>query len=161
VRLDDTILFSSCDTLQLSNLKNILMLFERVIGMKIIFHKSECIAMIVDESRAHEVAHILNCPMGSLPFRYLRVLLHFEKLKREDMQLIMDKLIRRIPGWRGRLLAYSSRLVLIKICLASILVYLLFFFKFPKWAIKLVESQMANCLWNGNKECHRYHLASW
>jgi hypothetical protein len=20
---------------------------------------------------------------------------------------------------------------------------------------------MANCLWNGDRECHRYHLASW
>jgi hypothetical protein len=72
------------------------MLYERVSGMKMNFHKSECIAMNVDESRAHEVAHILNCPMGSLPVRYLGVTLHFEKLRREDIQSILDKLIRRM-----------------------------------------------------------------
>jgi hypothetical protein len=90
------------------------------------------------------------------------VLLHFEKLKREDLQPIMDKLINMIAGWRERerLLAYSSRLVLIKACLSSIPVYFLSFFKFLKWAIKLIELQMANCLWNDDKECHRYHLAS-
>jgi hypothetical protein len=38
---------------------------------------------------------------------------------------------------------------------------MLSFFKFPKWAIKLIESQMANCLCNDDSECHRYHLASW
>jgi hypothetical protein len=30
------------------------------------------------------------------------VLLHFEKLKREDLQPIMDKLINMIAGWRER-----------------------------------------------------------
>jgi hypothetical protein len=49
-------------------------------------------------------------------------------------------------GLRGRLLAYSSRLELIKSCLASVPVYLLSFIKFPKWDIKSIESQMSNCL---------------
>jgi hypothetical protein len=117
--------------------------------------------MNMDDHQIHEVAHVLSCPRGSLPFRYLGVPVHFEKLKREDLQPILDKLIKRVAGWRGRLLAYSSRLVLIKTCLASIPVYLLSFLKFPKWAIKLLESQMTHCLWNNTADCHRYHLASW
>jgi hypothetical protein len=72
--------------------------------------------------------------------------IHFEKLTREDLQPLIDKLIKRIAGWRGKMLAYSSRNVLIKTCLTSVLVYLLSFLKFPKWAIKLLESQMGNCL---------------
>jgi hypothetical protein len=51
--------------------------------------------------------------------------------------------------------------VLIKICLASIPIYLLSFIKFPKWGIRLLEFQMAHCLWNNTADCHRYHLASW
>jgi hypothetical protein len=73
----------------------------------------------------------------------------------------MDKLFKRIAGWRGRLLAYSSRLVLVKTCLSSVPVYLISFLKFPKWAIRLIESQMAHCLWNNNEESHKYHLANW
>jgi hypothetical protein len=87
--------------------------------------------------------------------------IHFEKLTREDLQPLIDKLIKRIAGWRGKMLAYSSRIVLIKTCLTSVLVYLLSFLKFPKWAIKLLESQMGHCLWNSSNERHRYHLASW
>jgi hypothetical protein len=158
---DDTLLFFSCKDHHLSNLKRILILFEKVLGMRVNFYKSECIPLNIDEGRAHEITHVLGCPLGKLPFRYLGVPLHFEKLKREDLQPILDKLIKRIAGMRGRILAYSSRLVLIKICLASIPIYLLSFFKFPKWAIKLIESQIANCLWNDDNECHRYHLASW
>jgi hypothetical protein len=69
-------------------------------------------------------------------------------------------MLKRAAGWRGNLLVYSSRLVLIKSCLASIPVNLLSFIKFPKWAIKLIESQMAHCLWNDGENAHKYHLAS-
>jgi hypothetical protein len=103
-----------------------------------------------------------TCPVGSLPFKYIGVPLHFVKLRREDLQPRIDKLIKRIAGWWGKHLAYSSRLVLIKSCLTSIPVYLLSFIKFPKLAIRLIESQMSHCLWNDDDVSHKYyHLASW
>jgi hypothetical protein len=108
------------------------MLFERVSGVRINFHKSECVPMNLDEDRAHDIAHILSCPVGTLPMKYLRIPLHFDKLRREDMQPLLDKLIKRMARWRGRLLAYSSRLVLIKSCMLSIPIYLLSVLKFPK-----------------------------
>jgi hypothetical protein len=126
--------------------------------MRINFNKSEVIPMNLGEDRCHEIAHILNCPMGSLPFKYFGVPLYFERLKREDIHPLVDRLIKKVAGLRGRLLAYSSRLVLIKSCQASIPVYLLSFIKFSKWAIRLIESQMANCFWNDSSEAHRYHL---
>jgi hypothetical protein len=51
--------------------------------------------------------------------------------------------------------------VLIKTCLADVPIYLLSFFKFPQWELKLIESQLANYLWNDDLDCHRYHLAWW
>jgi hypothetical protein len=143
---DDTLLFSSCDMLALKNLKTVLMLFERVSDMKINFNKSEFIPMNLEEGQIHEVAHVLCCPVGSLPLKYLGIPIHFEKLKRDDLQHVIDKLIRKMAGWRGKLLAYNSRLELIRSCLAIIHVHLLSFIKIPKWAIKLLESQMAQSL---------------
>jgi hypothetical protein len=66
--------------------------------------------MNLEEDRTHEIAHILSCPRRDLPFKYICVPIHFEKLKREDLQPVIDKLVKKIAGWRGRLLAYSSRL---------------------------------------------------
>jgi hypothetical protein len=74
------------------------------------------------------------------------------KLRREDVQPLMDELIKRIAGWRGRLLAYSSRLTLVKTCLAIVPVYLLSFIKFSEWAIRFLESQMTHCLWNNDND---------
>jgi hypothetical protein len=73
---------------------------------------------------------------------------------------IIDKMLKRAAGWRGKLLVYSSRLVLIKSCLTNLPIYLLCFIKFSKWAVKLIESQMAHCLWNDGENTHKYHLAS-
>jgi hypothetical protein len=157
---DDTLLFSSCDISAIRNLKCVLMLFEQVYKMRINFHKSEWVPMNLDEEQIHAIAHVLSCHVGKFPIKYLGVPLHFEKLKREDLQPLVDKLLKRCAGWRGKLLAYSNRLTLIKSCLASILVYLLSFIKFLKWAIKLIETQMPHCQWNDEENAHRYHLAS-
>jgi hypothetical protein len=121
-------------------------IFKKVSGMKINFNKNEFVPMNLSDEEIHAVTHVLDCPAGSLHFKYLGVPIHFEKLKREDIQSVINKLIKRVIGWRGRLLAYSSRLTLIKLCLASIPMYLFSFLKFPKWTIKLFESQMTHCL---------------
>ena len=74
---------------------------------------------------------------------------------------MVDKIIKRIAGWRGKLLSLAARAMLIKTCLASIPIYILSFLKFPKWAIQLLNTQMANCLWNDSEGNSRYHLANW
>jgi hypothetical protein len=91
----------------------------------------------------------------------LGVPLHHEKLKKEDIQPVVDKIILRIPGWKGKLLSYSARLTLLKACLASIPIYLMTVIKFPKWAIKIINSHMSKFFWNDLEDKHKYHLANW
>lgn len=129
--------------------------------MRINFHKSEIIRMNLAEEEEHNVAHIFACPIGKFPMKYLGVPLHFEKLKREDIQPLVDKMLKRIASWRGQLLSYAGRVVLIKACVSSIPIYLLSFIKFPKWAIKILNSHLANCLWIDNEGRNKIHLANW
>ena len=35
------------------------------------------------------------------------------------------------------------------------------FIKFPKWAIKLINTQLANIFWDDYDGHHKYHLAAW
>jgi hypothetical protein len=55
---DDTLLFSSTEYDALRNLKRILMLFQRVSGMRVNFYKSECIPLNVDEEVSHDIVVI-------------------------------------------------------------------------------------------------------
>jgi hypothetical protein len=100
-------------------------------------------------------------PFRLFSFKYLGVPLRYDNLTREDIQPLVDKILKRIAGWQGRLLSLVARAMLIKTCLASIPVYLLSFIKFPKWAIKIINTHMSNYLWNDSVECHKYHLANW
>jgi hypothetical protein len=82
---DDIVLFSSIDKNYVTNLKGVLLLFEAMSRMRINFHKSKVILMNTGEEEAHGIAHMLSCSIGSLPFRYLGVPLHHDKLRIEDM----------------------------------------------------------------------------
>jgi hypothetical protein len=114
----------------------------------------------VDDADANLFAQIFGCKLGEFPFTYLGVPLHFSKLRKEDLQPI-DKIIKRIAGWMGKLLSYRGRLVLLQACIASIPMYLLSFLKFPKWSIIVINSQMTHFFWNNIGDSHKYYLANW
>jgi hypothetical protein len=141
---DDTLLFLKHDTLDACHFKWLMVCFEQLPDMKINYHKSDMTPINLGEEEANQLAQIFCCKMGSFPFRYLGVPLHHDKLKREDIQHVVDKVINRVPRWKGRLMSYSARLTLLKACLASIPIYLMSVIKFPKWAIKVINSQMSN-----------------
>jgi hypothetical protein len=135
--------------------------FEKLSGVRINYHKSNLTPINLEEDDCNEYAQIFCCKLGSFPFKYLGVPLHHDKLRREDIQPIVDKITKRISGWKEKLLSYGARLTLLRACLSSIPIYLMSVIKFPKWAIEAIISHMANFFWNDQEDNHKYHLASW
>lgn len=158
--VDDTILFFDANVQHLRNLKCSLIWFENLSGMRINYHKSEFIPVNLYEEEVHTISHIFNCPIGSFPIKYIGIPLHHDKLRREYVQPLVDKITRKIASWKGKLLSYAVRIVLIKTCLSSIPTYLLSFIKFPKWAIKALNTHLANFLWDDSQGKHKYHLVN-
>ena len=149
---DDTLLFLKDDLDMANNMKWILLCYEQMTGMRINFDKSDLLTIGLEDSRINEYAKIFCCKKGEFPIKYLGVPLHYSNLRKEDLQPIVDKIICRIAGWKGRLLSYAGRLLLLKACLASIPIYLMSIIKFPKWAISMINSQMSHFLWNNNED---------
>jgi hypothetical protein len=121
------------------------------------------IFLVVNIELGEEVdrwAEIFRCHVGTLRIKYLGIPLHYTKLSREDLQPLIDKIIKRITGWRGKLLSRAVRIILIKTCLTTIHVYLLSFFKFTRWAIDLINSHMVNYFWDDYEEHRKLHLAN-
>jgi hypothetical protein len=118
--------------------------FEQISRMKINYNKNDMVPTNLDEEETLQYSKIFYCNVGTFPFKYLGVPLHFEKLRRENIQPIVDKVINRIPGWKGRLLSYGARLVLLRACLGSIPINLMSLIRFPKWAIEAINSLIAN-----------------
>lgn len=145
---DDTIIFLDQDVQKAKNMKWVLTCFELMSGMRINFHKSEMIPLNLDKPQTNDMTTIFGCPVGTFPINYLGIPFHYQNLSRVDLQPMVEKILKRIAGWRGKLLSYVGRIVLIKTCLSSIPIYLISFFKFPKWALDSINSHMACCLWN-------------
>jgi hypothetical protein len=139
---DDTLLFLENDREVAVNFKWILTCFEQLSGMRINYHKSELIGINIDSVDMNPFLGIFQCVEGHFPIKYLGLPLHFEKLKREELQPLVDSLLKRLSGWRGKLLSLEARRLLIQTVLASIPIYMLSFFKFPKWALKLINTQL-------------------
>ena len=139
---DDTLLFLENDLEKASNLKWFLVCFEQMSGMKINYDKSDFLTIGMDEDSTNAFAKIFCCNKSEFPIKYLGVPLHYSKLKRTDLQPVIDKIIKRIAGWRGKLLSYAGRLTLLRACLASIPIYLLSIIKFPRWAIDMINSPL-------------------
>lgn len=158
---DNTIVFLQNDTVHAENLKWIMTTFELILGMRINYHKSKIILVNMTNEELNSLADIFGCPVGVFPIKYLGIPLRYEKLSRNDLQPLIDKIIKRIAGWRGKLLSHRGRLVLIKTCLASIPIYVFSFFKFPSWAIEIINSHMAHCLWDSYEGHNKIHLANW
>ena len=137
---DDTILFVENNVEVAKKLKTILTCFEQVSGMRINYSKSELVPINLCEDDVNALKSIFGCSIGTFPIKYLGIPLHHDKLRREDIQPIVDKILKRIADWRGKLLSYGAKVTLIRYCLASIPVYLLSFFKFTKWALELINN---------------------
>jgi hypothetical protein len=99
--------------------------------------------------------------MGKFLVKYLGIPLHYDRLRREDLQPLIENILKRVTGWRGKLLSSAAKRILIQACVASIPIYLFSFFKFPKWALHLIDTHMANFMWNDEKGNHKIHLAYW
>jgi hypothetical protein len=104
---------------------------------------------------------IFQCVVGKFFVKYLGIPLHYDRLRREDLQPLKENIFKTITGWRGKLLSSTAKRILIQACLASISIYLFSFFKFPKWALHLIDTQMANFMWNDEEGNHKIHLANW
>jgi hypothetical protein len=101
---DDTLLFLENNLSSAINLKWILACFEQMSGMRINFHKCDLVPINVDDNDAQFIAQSLSYKLGEFPMQYLGVSLHHSKLRREDLQLVVDKILKRAAGWRGKLL---------------------------------------------------------
>lgn len=120
--------------------------------MKINYDKSDLITMGLDEDSTNDFAKIFCCKKSDFAIKYLGMPLHYSKLKRVDLQPVINKIIKRIAGWRGRRLSYAGRLTLLRACLESIPIYLLSIIKFPRWALDMINTHMGHFLWDNSKE---------
>ena len=142
-------------------MKLILCLFEQLSGLKINFHKSElfCFGKAKDEQDTYR--QLFRCELGSLPFSYLGIPIHHCKLSNKEWKCTEDRIEKKLSCWKGKLMSYGGRLVLINSVLTSMRMFLLSFFEIPKGVRKRPDFFRSRFFWQSDEAKRKYRLARW
>ncbi|XP_078429384.1 uncharacterized protein LOC144701450 [Wolffia australiana] len=111
---DDTLFFIEGSVEEAKNLAALLRLFANCSGLHINRGKSEFVGFGLSMEEETQCASALETPVGSLPMRYLRLPLSVDSLQQADWQLVVEKVERRLEGWKQRVLSRGGRLVLLR-----------------------------------------------
>jgi hypothetical protein len=129
--------------------------------LKINYHKSEifCFGKAKDEEDNYR--NIFGYEVGSLPFKYLGIPIHYRRLLNKEWKPIEDRFERRLTSWLGKLLSYGDWLVLINSVLSNLPMFLLSFFEIPKGVRKRVNFYRSRFFWQSDGQKKKYRLTKW
>ncbi|WVZ50197.1 LOW QUALITY PROTEIN: hypothetical protein U9M48_001474 [Paspalum notatum var. saurae] len=158
---DDTVIFLDHDLEKARNMKVLLCLFEKLSGLKINFHKSKIFCFGQAKECENDYSELFGYRLGSFPFRYLGLPMHYRKLRNSDWRHIDERFEKRLIGWKGKLLSVGGRLVLINLVLSSLPMFMLSFFAIPKGVLKKLEYLRSRFFWQNDQHKKKYHLIKW
>ena len=158
---DDTIIFMEHDLEKALNMKLILCIFEQLSGLKINFHKSEIYCFGKAKEAESEYTQLFGCELGSLPFTYLGIPIHFRKLRNGDWKVVEDRFEKKLSSWIGKLLSYGDRLILINSVLTSLPMFMLSFLEIPKGVRKRLDMIRSRFFWQSDGHKKKYRLTKW
>ena len=121
--MDETLIFCDANEDRVKNVKAIMFRYEAVSGLKVNFHKSELLRVMVEQPLLSCLLYVLGCKVGKFP-----------------------------RWWKASYLSLSGRFTLILSALLNILIYYLSLFKCPASVADRVERLQWDFLWKGTEQ---------
>ena len=87
--------------------------------------------------------------LGSFPITYLGIPLAISRLKKTDLQPLVDRVANCLPAWKAQLISKAGRTVLIKSKLSVIPIHTALAIEISPWVIKCIDKLRRSFLWNG------------
>jgi hypothetical protein len=142
-------------------MKLLLCTFERLSVLRINFHKSEVFCYGDAKQMESQYTKLFGCDQGQYPFRYLRIAMHHKKITIADWKLIGEKFEKRLTCWKGKLLSYGGRIVLINSVLSSLAMFMMSFYEVPKGVLQKLDFYRSRFFWQCDDHKKIYRLAKW
>ena len=114
-----------------------------------------------DVHNFHELVEILGCRESALPLKYLGLPLGASFKDKSIWNPILEKMERRLAGWKMLYLSKGGKVTLIKSTLSSLPTYFLSLFPIPAKVAKRIEKLQRDFLWSGIGDDRKIHLVNW
>ena len=156
---DDTLIFCDAEPSQIANLRVILTRFEEVSGHHINLGKSKLVP-IGGVHNLEALVGLLGCGQSSLPLKYLGLPLGAKFKDLSAWNPILERMERRLAGWKRMYLSKGGKVTLIKSSLSSLPTYFLSLLPLLGKVAKRMEKLQRDFLWNGIGGEPKIHLVN-
>ncbi|KAJ9685197.1 hypothetical protein PVL29_017290 [Vitis rotundifolia] len=157
---DDTIFFSKASLEHLQNLKIILLVFGQVLGLKINLENTIS-GINTGQELLSSLASVFYCIVSKWPLSYLGLPLGGNLKTIGFWDPVVERISRRLDGWKKAFLSLGGRITLIQSSLSHIPSYFLSLFKIPASIASKIEKLQRDFLWFGAGEGKKDHLIRW
>lgn len=128
---------------------------------KINLQKTNLFVLNSQKAKKSKLARIIGCKSSKLPSVYLGMPFFEGRIKASYWEILINKIQRRLAGWKSKILSYVGRLNLIKHTLLSIPIYLALVFKIPTSTVNKIDRLCREFLWSGKEGKKKFALVAW
>ncbi|XP_010696021.2 uncharacterized protein LOC104908596 [Beta vulgaris subsp. vulgaris] len=160
--VDDSLLFTRATRQECLTIVDILNQYEQASGQKINYDKSEVsFSGGVCRERQEELINLLQMKKVEKHQKYPGIPTICGRSKKMLFRGLLDRMWKKLRGWKEKLLSRAGKEVLIKAVIQAIPTYLMGVYKFPVAIIHEFKSAMARFWWGGSGDERKMHWLSW
>ncbi|KAJ0864335.1 putative RNA-directed DNA polymerase [Helianthus annuus] len=134
---DDVIFIGDWSLSNIFNLRRVLRCYYLVSGLRVNLEKCSIFGFGVEDLEIQEMANLLRCKKGKLPFKHLGMLVGANMNLEKNWKSVIDIFKNRLSLWKAKTLSYGGRITLIKSVLNALPTYFFSLFKAP---IKVLDA---------------------
>jgi ribonuclease HI len=159
---DDSLLFARASSTEADVILSILTEYQQALGQVVNLDKSE---VSFSRNVRNEEKDMIRNRMGvktvDTHSKYLGLPVVFGRSKKLIFSLVIDRIWKKLKGWKENCLSRAGKEILIKAVAQAIPNYIMGCYKLPESCCQEIESMLAKFWW-GSKEGHRkIHWMSW
>jgi hypothetical protein len=155
---DDSIIFCRAKKEEAIQLKAIFDEYQRISGQQINMSKSEMtFSPNIQQAIKNDFKEFLPLTITSTIAKYLGMPTQIGHSKQAGFNYIMDRIQKKLKGWKERCLSFAGRSTLISAVIQAIPTYLMSCFLLPRNMCDKIERSMSKFWWGSSDSNHKIH----
>jgi hypothetical protein len=155
-------MFCKANEKETTQVKNIINSYQQASGQLVNYTKSEMIfSRKVQQNSKQAVQQILPMPIVDQFSKYLGQPIITGRAKNQMFNFILDKIWKKLKGWKEKHLSFAGRGTLIKAVAQAIPTYFMSSYLLPKGVCNQIESLTSRFWWGVNVDKKKVHWVNW